>query len=46
MLNDTAWDELDIIQSDDILFGSLTPQEAGTLMELIIDGTIFDFDYT
>ena len=45
MFNDTAWDELDMIQHDDILFGSLTPQEAGTVMELIIDGTIFNFDY-
>ena len=45
MLNDTAWDELNIIQYNDIVNGSLTPQEAGTVMELTINVTIFDFDY-
>ena len=45
MLNETAWDEIYMIQNDDLLFGSLTPQEAGTVMELIIDGNIFNFDY-
>ena len=45
MLNETAWDEINTIQNADLLFGSLTPKEAGTVMELIIDGTIFNFDY-
>ena len=45
IFNETAWSKLDIIQDKDILNGSLTPKEAGTMMELTINGTIFDFDY-
>ena len=45
IFNETAWSKLGIIQDNDILNGSLTPLEAGTMMELTINGTIFDFDY-
>ena len=33
-----------MIQDNQILNGSLTPQEAGTVMELTVNGAIFDFD--
>ena len=44
MFNETAWDNLTMIQDNQILNGSLTPQEAGTVMELTVNGAIFDFD--
>ena len=44
MTDDSTWNEADIIDSNHILEGSLTPQEAGNIMEILVDSSIFNSD--
>ena len=42
LADDSTWNEADIIDSNHILEGSLTPQEAGIKMEILVDSSIFN----
>ena len=42
LTDDSAWWDADIIDSNHILEGSLTPQEAGSKMEILVDSSIFN----